>query len=80
MEYRDRLARFGVEHLEAALAGHGREVGVADRGEITDDLVRDMIEVLSWMCARLDGRRGARNRAMRAVTAAEQDGEVSVGG
>jgi putative resolvase len=69
VEHRDRLARFGVEHLEAALAAHGRQVMVADPGETTDDLVRDMIEVLTSMCARLYGRRGARNRAMRAVTA-----------
>jgi putative resolvase len=73
VEHRDRLARFGVEHLEAALAAHGREVVVADPGERADDLVRDMIEVLTWMCARLYGRRGARNRAMRAVTAAKRD-------
>ncbi|GAB5008617.1 hypothetical protein MAHJHV63_55230 [Mycobacterium avium subsp. hominissuis] len=44
---------------------------VADPGETTDDLVRDMIEVLTSICARLYGRRGARNRAMRAVTAAK---------
>ncbi|GAB4686153.1 hypothetical protein MOKP106_42480 [Mycobacterium avium subsp. hominissuis] len=69
VEHRDRLARFGIEHLEAALSAHGRRVIVADRGETTDDLVRDMIEVLTSMCARLYGRRGARNRAMRAVTA-----------
>jgi hypothetical protein len=35
----------GVEHLEAALAGQGRRIMVADPGEMTDDLVRDMIEV-----------------------------------
>ena len=69
VEHRDRLARFGVEHLEAALAAQGRRIVVADPGETTDDLVRDMIEVLTSMCARLYGRRGARNRAMRAVTA-----------
>jgi len=34
------------------------------------DLGRDMIEVLTWMCARWCGRRGARDRAVRAVTAA----------
>lgn len=72
VEHRDRLARFGVEHLEAALSVQGRTVVVADPGETTDDLVRDMIEVLTWMCARLYGRRGARNRALRAVTATEQ--------
>ena len=58
MERRDRLARFGVEHLEAALGAHGRRIVVADSGESTDDLVRDMIEVLTSMCARLYGRAG----------------------
>lgn len=47
---------------------------VANNGEGTDDLVRDMIEVLTSMCARLYGRRGARNRALRAVTAAKRAG------
>lgn len=73
VEHRDRLARFGVEHLEAVLSAQGRRIVVADPGETTDDLVRDMIEVLTSMCARLYGRRGARNRAMRAVTAAKQE-------
>ena len=72
VEHRDRLARFGVEHLEAALSAQDRKVVVADPGETTDDLVRDMIEVLSSFCARLHGRRGARNRALRAVTCAKQ--------
>ena len=79
VEHRDRLARFGVEHLEAALAAHGRKVVVADPGETLDDLVRDMIEVLTSMCARLYGRRGARNRAMRAVTAAGHEAGAAGG-
>jgi putative resolvase len=70
VEHRDRLARFGVEHSEAALAAQGRRVVVADPGEATDDVVRDMVEVLTSLCARRYGRRGARDRAMRAVTAA----------
>jgi putative resolvase len=45
---------------------------VADDGETTDDLVRDVIEVLTSSCARLYGRRGARNRALRALTAARR--------
>jgi putative resolvase len=75
VQHRDRLARFGVEHLEAVLGAHGRRIVVADPGETTDDLVRDMIEVLTSMCARPYRRRGARNRAMWTVTAAkaEQD-------
>jgi putative resolvase len=73
VEHRDRLARFGVEQPQAALAAQGRRIVVADAGETTDDLARDMIEVLTWMCARLYGRRGARNRAMRAVTATRRE-------
>lgn len=79
VEHRDRLARFGVEHLEAALSAQGRTVLVTDQGETADDLVRDMIEVLTSVCARLYGRRGARNRAMRAVTATKQAGAVAGG-
>jgi putative resolvase len=69
VEHRDRLAGFGVERVHAALAAHGRRIVVVDDVETTDDLVRDMIEVLTSMCARLYGGRGARNRALRAVTA-----------
>ncbi len=76
VEHRDRLARFGVEQLESALAAAGRRVLVSDPGETSDDLVRDMIEVLTSMCARLYGRRGARNRAMRAITAAKRGDET----
>ena len=34
-------------------------MSVADEGEVDDDLVRDMTEVLGWFCARLYGRGGA---------------------
>jgi putative resolvase len=72
VEHRDRLARFGVQHLQAALAAQDRRVLIATDAEATDDLVRDMIEVLTSFCARLYGRRGARNRALRALTAAKR--------
>lgn len=52
---------------------------VVDDGERTDDLVGDMIEVLTSMCARLYGRRGARNRALRAVTATKHPEPAGAG-
>ena len=61
-----------VEHLQAALAAQGRRIVVADARVSTEDVVGDMIEVLTSMWARLYGRRGARNRAMRAVTATQR--------
>ena len=79
VEHRDRLARFGMEQLHAALGAHGRRIVVVDEGETTDDLVRDMIEVLTSMCARLYGRRGARNRALRAVTATKHPEPAEAG-
>jgi putative resolvase len=78
VEHRDRLARFGVDHLQA-LAADGRGIVVVDDGETIDDLVRDMVEVLTSMCARLDGRRGARNRALRAVTATKHSESAGAG-
>jgi putative resolvase len=72
-EHRDRLARFGVEHLEAALAATGRSLVVLHADEVKDDLARDMIEVLNGMCARLHGRRSAGKRADDAVRAAERE-------
>lgn len=74
VERREDLARFGVDHLESALAAAGRRIVVVDHDDHTDDeLVGDMVEVLSWMCARRYGRRGARNRAERAMRCAAND-------
>lgn len=70
VEHRDRLARFGVEHLDAVLSASGRRLVVLDPAESADDLVRDITEVLTAMCARLYGRRASKNRAARAVAVA----------
>lgn len=69
VEHRDRLARFGVEYLQAALAAQGRRVVVVEQAEVADELVRDMVEVLTSFCARLYGRRSARRRAEAALAA-----------
>ncbi len=73
VEHRDRLGRMNTELVEAALGAHGRRMVVLDGSEVTDDLVRDMIEVLTSFCARLYGRRSARNRALKAVGCAQRD-------
>jgi predicted site-specific integrase-resolvase len=70
VEHRDRFARFGAEYVEAALAAQGRRLLVVDPAEVDDDLVRDVTEILTSLCARLYGRRAAANRAQRAVQVA----------
>ena len=73
VEHRDRLARFGSEYIEAALVASGRKLIVVDKAEMKDDLVQDMIDVLTSFCARLYGRRSAKNRALNAVAAARKE-------
>ncbi|HVA60402.1 MAG TPA: IS607 family transposase [Mycobacteriales bacterium] len=73
VEHRDRLGRMNIELVEAALSAQGRSVLVLDAGEVDDDLVRDMTEVLTSFCARLYGRRSARNRAEKALRCAGHD-------
>jgi putative resolvase len=68
--HRDRLARFGAECIEAALAAGGRKLVVVDQAERNDDLVRDRVDVLTAFCARRYGRRAAKNRAEKALAAA----------
>jgi putative resolvase len=73
VEHRDRLGRMNTELVESALSAHGRRLVVLDDGEVDDDLVRDMVEVLTSFCACLYGRRSARNRAVKAVGCAQRD-------
>ena len=72
VEHRDRLCRFGFEYVAAALSGRGARVLVMEDRELEDDLVRDVTEVMTSLCARLYGKRSARRRAERALAAARE--------
>jgi len=75
VEHRDRFARFGSEYVAAALeAGHRRMV-IVDDAEVDDDLVLDMTELMTSLCARLYGRRSAAHRAAKAIEAAAVGGD-----
>jgi predicted site-specific integrase-resolvase len=65
VEYRDRLARFGSECIAAALAACGRRLIAVDPAETKDDLVQDMLDVLTSFCTR-----AAKDRAVKALFAA----------
>ena len=71
VEHRDRFARFGAEYVEAALSAQGLRLLVVDPAEVDDDLVRDVTEILTSLCARLYGRMAAVGRAARALAAME---------
>ena len=65
---------FGAEYVESALAAQGKRLIVVDEAEMKDDLVQDMVDVLTSFCARLYGRRDARKRAKKALEAAAHEG------
>ncbi len=79
VEHRDRLARFGVEYLEAALSAAGQRVVVVTETEVDTEVAEHcsagaaVTEVLTSFCARAYGRRGARNRALKALGCAKAD-------
>ena len=56
--------------VEAAVRGAGGQIVVMEDGEIEDDLVRDVTEVLTSFCARLYGKGSAARRAENALKAA----------
>jgi len=66
-------ARVSSADQKATLAAKGRELRVVDSAEVADDLVRDMTEILTSMCARLCGTRAAQNRVKPALAAAASD-------
>ena len=74
VRHRDRFARFGAEYVAGALDAGDRRMVVVDDAEVDDDLVRDMTELMTWLCARLYGRRSAVHRAAKAVELATSAG------
>jgi predicted site-specific integrase-resolvase len=77
VEHRDRIARLGAEYVEAALTAQGRRLLVVDPAEVDDDLVGDVTEILTSLCARLYGRRAGASRVRRAIDAATGDAPAS---
>jgi predicted site-specific integrase-resolvase len=70
VEHRDRFCRFGSGIRSGHAGGSGPRTGGRGRRRVDDDLVRDVTEILTSMCARLYGKRAAGNRAKRALAAA----------
>ena len=72
VEHPDRLARFGVEYISAVLKSSGRDLIIINQTESSLDLVQDFVDVVTSMCARIYGKRSAKNKAARAIEAAQQ--------
>ena len=65
VEHRDRLARFGSEYIGQLLETHGRHLEVLFPSETDNDLVDDLVAVITSLAARLYGQRGSRQKAAK---------------
>jgi len=70
VEHRDRLMRFVIEYVEAAMAAQGRTLLVIDPDEMNDDIAGDLHEAIVSQFSRLYGKSSAKNRAKRALEVA----------
>lgn len=58
VEHKDRLTRFGFNYLDELLKMNDRKIEVIDLSEnIQDDLMHDLVSVITSFCARLYGQR-----------------------
>jgi predicted site-specific integrase-resolvase len=73
VEHRDRLTRFGFELIQSTLSSNNRNIVVINETEQDMDLVQDFIDVVTSMCARIYGKRSAKNKASKALKAMEED-------
>lgn len=67
VEHRERISRINFKLIESALKAQDRNIIVMDDEEIEDDIIRDITEVMTSFCARFYGRRGAKNKAKKAM-------------
>ena len=65
--HKDRLLRFGAELVFAVCEARGTEVVILNRGEpvsFEEDLVNDVLEIVTVFSARLYGARSGKNKRM----------------
>lgn len=70
IEYRDRLARFGFEYLDLFVSAFGGRIEVmetANGNSLNEELVEDLIAVVTSFSARIYGKRGGK-RVVQEVT------------
>ena len=65
VEHRDRLTRFGFDLINSSLKASNREITVMNETEEEMDLVQDFIDVVTSMCAKIYGKRSAKNKTNR---------------
>jgi predicted site-specific integrase-resolvase len=78
VEHRDRLARFGTNYLDLLLSRLGVKleiVNLADNSK--DELMQDLVAIITSFAARLYGQRRAKRKTERIIRELSKDEECS---
>jgi predicted site-specific integrase-resolvase len=74
VEHKDRLTRFGFRYLETLLELQGRTIEVVNLAENEkEDLIADLVAIVSSFPARLYGQRRAKRKTERMVQALQAE-------
>lgn len=74
VEHRDRLTRFGFLYLQTSLEAQGRMIEVVNQAENDqEDLIADLVAMISSFTARLYGQDQAKRKTERIIAALEAE-------
>jgi predicted site-specific integrase-resolvase len=73
VEHKDRLTRFGFRYLEWLASSQDRRIEVINAAEDNDDLMEDLVSVITSFCARIYGRRRSRRRTEQIIEELSHD-------
>lgn len=75
VEHKDRASRFGVAYIQTLLAVQQRELVVVNPAQTTEeDLMSDLVSIITSFVARLYGRRRAKRKTDQVLAALQENG------
>lgn len=68
VEHKDRFARFGFNAYKVLLNNEGRDIEVVNEAENgKEDLLQDLVSIITSFCARLYGQRRCKRKTERII-------------
>ena len=78
VEHKDRASRFGVAYIQTLLAVQKRELVVVNAASTAEeDLMSDLVSIITSFVARLYGRRRAKRKTDQVLAALQENGSNS---
>jgi len=67
VEHKDRLTRFGYNYIELLFEEQNREIEIVNQAEEKDDLMNDLISIITSFCARIYGQRRSKRKTEKII-------------